>query len=381
MRILIATRGAGSKLSGSNVAIKRLAVELKNRGHKLLLLGAFYENPEFWVDTELPPSSLVHVKFSGILSPPLKKLYRIMSKFSPDVVHTHDRNVDTKFSLITRLLRIPQVITIHGFLSSFTNNPLRYQPSLNSLWNSLWYQALKKSSKIIAISEAVRQDVLSILKIPPKQIVTIYNGIDTDKFRPITDDPESARSQIIPFLPSQLTLTLAGRLAMDKNPEKLIDLVSIIRGRGVECQGVYVGIGPEERALMELARLKGLESNIFFLGLRSDIENVYTCSDFLVHFQKDEGFGLAVAEAMSCERPVICVNKGALVELVDDRQTGYLLPPDKLDLWADKIIELYANKEKWKNLARNARVKAEKQFGLSDFAANYEKALKEVQLT
>jgi glycosyltransferase EpsD len=87
---------------------------------------------------------------------------------------------------------------------------------------------------------------------------------------------------------------------------------------------LFAGEGELEPAAKRHAHEAGVETRIHFLGLRSDIPSLLKASDLCVHSSYNEGFSLAVVEAMACGLPVVASNVRALNEIVQDRVSGLL---------------------------------------------------------
>ena len=108
--------------------------------------------------------------------------------------------------------------------------------------------------------------------------------------------------------------------------------------------------------------------------IRDSIKNVgdlYKRTDIFVHPCYVEGFGIAVAEAMVEEKPIIVSNAGALPELIAHEKTGLLVAPFNAEAWADAIISLIENPLFAKDMAKNAKKVAEKKFAVSEFVNGY----------
>src|SRR5262249_49929759 len=110
-------------------------------------------------------------------------------------------------------------------------------------------------------------------------------------------------------------------------------LVFLVRAMALLCKEfphlrlTIAGYGPERSTLeAEVAKL-GLASRTQFLGWKQDINSIFQNWDIFVMPSLEEGFGMAVIEAMSQGLPVIATSVGGLPEIVEDSRTGYLVPP------------------------------------------------------
>ena len=109
---------------------------------------------------------------------------------------------------------------------------------------------------------------------------------------------------------------------------------------------VIAGQGSQATLLKKRAQEWGISSNIYFLGLREDVEVILGVSDvFVAPSIWDEAFGLVIAEAMACELPVVASRVGGIPELVTDSETGILISPNNSNELAKAIDSLLANEE------------------------------------
>ena len=97
----------------------------------------------------------------------------------------------------------------------------------------------------------------------------------------------------------------------------------------------------------------------------------YNASDiFIFPTLRVESFGIVVAEAMACAKPIIASNIGSIPFLIDDGINGLLVPQGKVDALADKIRLLLNNKDLANKLALHAKEKAVNHFNLEAMINN-----------
>ena len=124
------------------------------------------------------------------------------------------------------------------------------------------------------------------------------------------------------------------------------------------------------RSIEALAIELGVARRVHFLGIRYDIPAVIAASDVFVLSSAWEGFGLVVAEAMACERPVVATDCGGVREVVGD--AGFLVPPRDSDALARSIeVALMLSQEAREKLGREARRRVVTKFSLASTAERY----------
>jgi glycosyltransferase involved in cell wall biosynthesis len=184
---------------------------------------------------------------------------------------------------------------------------------------------------------------------------TIHEGVDTDEFRP---DSRAAMDFRRSFqLGREPFLLAVGALSSEKRYEFLLDAISRL-GESAPML-VVCGEGADEAALR--AQADALRLNVRFLGRvpRHTLVGGYNAALALVHVGGVETFGLAVLEAMSCARPIIAADSGALPEVLGPNgECGALISPDSLSCFVDAVESLSREPETWSARALRARQRA-----------------------
>lgn len=170
---------------------------------------------------------------------------------------------------------------------------------------------------IIAISNSVKNSLENFLKVNSQKIEVIYNGVPLKEFS--RTSLENADEKYC--------FTYVGRLSEEKGVQNIIHLFSTLDKELLEkIRLQIVGDGPYRTYLTALAEKKGLTDVISFMGNRTDVSDILSKSHFFVHFPTcEEGFGIAVVEAMAAGSICVCLNKGAIPEIITHGKNGFLL--------------------------------------------------------
>ena len=131
-------------------------------------------------------------------------------------------------------------------------------------------------------------------------------------------------------------------------------------------------------------RSKGLSTNSVFdervvlAGSRSDVPDLLRAIDvFVLSSYTIECFPIALLEAMAAGRPAVCTAVGGVPEIIDEPQTGYLVPPRDPGALADRLVHILSDPELAHRMGRAARARVEAQFSLRASVAATERALEE----
>ncbi len=243
---------------------------------------------------------------------PILKLNYLLTKFNPDLIHSHSENA---IKILMPDLKKRAVLTVHDV--------------------GLPIEDFNKYRRLFAISKAVQQDVARRAKL---ESVVIYNGIQIDFIKRREDFNKSNIFKIVQV----------GRLDHQKKGQHLsIEAIKILHKR-YNIAKIYldfIGEGASEQFLKELVKNFSLEKQINFLGLR-DREYIYShLRDYDLFIQPSlyEGFGLTVVEAMVAKIPVLVSNVDGPMEIIRNGELGYYFACGNADNLADRIHFIYNN--------------------------------------
>lgn len=214
----------------------------------------------------------------------------------------------------------------------------------------------KKASAVIAISDAVA-DYAKTELCPGANIKRIYNGIHLDKK---------------PRIPGQnecVNIVCVGALQPGKGQKELLGAVKMIQlqyaGSTDNIRINLVGSGPTEESLREYVKDNGLDGVVEFCGYRSDVRSMLDSMDIGVICSKAEGFGRVTCEYMEASLPVVGTDSGATPELVEDGVNGYLYPPGKTDILAERLWALIQDRKRLQSMGQRAYEKVYSDFSVT----------------
>jgi len=183
--------------------------------------------------------------------------------------------------------------------------------------------------------------------------VVIHNAVD------VAGAPRSRHDRAVP------RLIAVGRL---KAPKDFMTLVRALAALPAESfEALIVGDGPDLPELEAEIRRLGIEDHVELAGERSDVPELLAASDVFVLSSRSEGLPVSVLEAMAAELPVVASAVGGLAELVEDGETGILVPAGDESALAQALRTLVGDPGLRRKLGAAGRARAEAQFDLDAF--------------
>ena len=154
-------------------------------------------------------------------------------------------------------------------------------------------------------------------------------------------------------------LLFVGRLNMqNKGLDYLIPIMKRVLKIYSDVELTVVGDGPDKSALERLVLDNGLEASIKLVGQNSDVKKYYQEANIVLVPSRWEGFGVVLIEAMACGTPVIAYKNKGPSEIISNNVDGILIKKYEVEEFANAVIGLLGNPEKWENMSVQAYQKA-----------------------
>ena len=263
---------------------------------------------------------------------------------------------------------VPVVSVIHHPLhidreADYTIDPRLIKKIKRTLYFPLFMQeqVAPRLSTIVTVSEASRKEIERYFKIPEKNVPVVYNGTDTEIFRPCPD------------VPKDHDLLFVGRTEdRKKGIGTMIEALSLLPDN-INLK-IVDGRIPENGLVPRLIRKYRLENRVTIIKemlTREDLVRQYSSGSAAIVPSFFEGFGFPASEAMACGLPVIANAAGALPEVVGtDGRTGRLVPARDAQAMAQAARDILLEPGKAEAMGQAARRRVEHIFRWDDAAAN-----------
>lgn len=286
-------------------------------------------------------------------------LIRIMKDKKIDVVRTHQYHANLYGRIAAVLCRIPCIVpSMHNV---YTRDRKIHRRILNNLLGRF-------SDAIIAVSEAVRDDVAAYDHIPNNRLRVIYNGVE--EARLMGNEGSAIRSEF--NLPeSAVIVGNVGRLTLQKGQQYLIEAVASIMNDFPELRLLIVGDGPDRAALMRLVREKGIEGRVIFTGSRDDVPNLLAAMNIFVFPSLWEGLPNALVEAMAAGKAIIATGIKPNREVLASEAAGMFVTEKDSASIASALAVLLRDRDLASRLGTAARARALSCFTIEKTVRSY----------
>lgn len=234
------------------------------------------------------------------------------------------------------------IVTVHDL--SFMRFPQCADKGLVAYLNSVVPRSLRRAHLILADSTATRQDLITLLGMPPQKVTVVPAGVGPE-YRPITDEALLAEVRRRYSLPRRFILHV-GTLEPRKNLPRLMEALAAISTQERDVRLVLVGgKGWLYQDIFDTVDRLGLGERVVFPGYvaEADLPAVYNLATVVAYPSLYEGFGIPPLEAMACGVPVVCSNSSSLPEVVGD--AALQIAPEDSDGLAAALLSALNNED------------------------------------
>jgi N-acetyl-alpha-D-glucosaminyl L-malate synthase BshA len=235
--------------------------------------------------------------------------------------------------------------------------------------------SIEHSDAVTTVSEFLREETYRAFGCQKCGIEVIPNFVDLVEHHPEGDCEH--RKALAPA-GAKVIVHVSNFRPVKRVPE-VVRVFAGIKKR-IPAVLVLVGDGPERPNTEAVVEELGLHDDVRFLGKLSPVADILRAADLFLLPSMSESFGLSALEAMACGVPVIASAVGGLAEVVENGETGVLVPADQLEQMVDEALDLLTDHDKWCRM-RDAAVERAQFFTpdriVPQYEAVYRKALEQ----
>jgi glycosyltransferase involved in cell wall biosynthesis len=361
IRVAMLIQAYYPRLGGAERQLASLSPLLKDLGVDICILTRRYDRAlsQFEMINNVPvyrlpvpgPKPIAALSFSLSALPALWR-------FKPHVIHAHELLSPSTTAIIAKhILGTPVVSKVLrggelGDLAKLKNRAF----GLNRI------ESIKRGiDSFIVISTEIDNELAEI-GVPLEKRIFIPNGVDLDRFAPLSVDKKSILRHSM-NLPEGLIVVFSGRLDPEKRVNQLIEIWDEIIKKYPDSTLLILGSGTEEENLKKMAG-----SNVRFEGNVKDVAPYLSVSDVFVLPSSTEGLSNSLLEAMASGLASIVTSVGGATDLIQNGRNGILIPPDDPQAILSALLTLLSDSALRAQFGVNSRNLIMKDYSLSTVA-------------
>jgi glycosyltransferase involved in cell wall biosynthesis len=339
----------GDFFTGAAIQLWELARGLADRGHRVVIATP---PSETWA-SRCAQAGLTHaaIPMRRAWDPRAAwRLARLIRQERIQIAHAHKGRART-LTLLAGLMGARALLVLNRGVS-FPVDGVRRRVGYTN----------RRVHAIVAVCESIKRGLVGA-GVPAEKISVIYSGTDLERFHPGVDGGPVRRE--LGLAADDVVITQIGVRSW-RGWRDVLDAMPAVAERFARARLLFVGAPPPRIAeIAEQARARGLEGRVLAIGHRTDVPAILTASDVVVDASY-AGLGItgSIREAFACERPVVATALEGMPELVQDGETGLLVPPRTPAALAGAIVRLLADPTAAQTMARAGRKRVEAQFSL-----------------
>ncbi len=274
-----------------------------------------------------------------------------------DIVHVTERPRQSLFGLL--LARMAGcACLIHAHTTFYPHDATR-----------LATFRLRQADALVGVSRFTADSYRNLLGLPSSRVFAVHNAVDADVFAPDrAADGRQAMRQRLGIADDRLLVGCIARLMRWKGQGTLLEAFAELRRTvpnahlvlaGLSADGAPDGVGDYRDYLLRRTTALGLEGAVSLPGFlpAREMPAFYGALDIVAHPAIEEPFGLAIVEAMACERPVVAIDGGGVPEIITSGTDGLLVPAEQPSAMAGAIVDLVRDRATARRLATRGRTR------------------------
>ena len=223
------------------------------------------------------------------------------------------------------------------------------------------------TTKIICCSKYIRETVIKRFFLFKKETTIIYNSYDEERFK-----INKKNNKLENGIDQEISIGMVGRLELHKDQKTLVKAIGILKKKNYKTKLFLIGDGTQKIHLKMLVNKLKINKEVLFVGPNNNVEKILEKIDiFAFATTQDEGFGIALAEAMAKGIPIVASDVEACREILCNGKCGLLVKPQSPKEFANGIEKILINANDTNLRKRKAYEHALNNFTKLKMAKNY----------
>ena len=300
------------------------------------------------------------------------RLAELIRRERPTILHTHTAKagaVGRVAALLAGRARPPIIVhTFHGHvLRGYFNSFVTFG------FRMLERQLARMTTKLVAVSPEVRDDLVKLGVAPASKFVVIRLGIDLEQRVGGDVDGRAETRRVLGLSGDPFVVGWVGRMTSVKRTDLVVRVFRALVDRGVDAQLLLIGDGPDRDALEQLAHDVGVIKRCLFLGYQEDVARFYDAMDVLLLPSVNEGTPVSVIEALAAQRPAVATRVGGTPDVVRDGIDGFLVDSADPGELADRLADLARDPSRRAEMGAAGRTRVLERYSVSRLVDDVDK--------
>jgi lipopolysaccharide heptosyltransferase II len=278
------------------------------------------------------------------------RLVEIIQKEKIDIVHARSRVPAWIAYFATRRTHTVFITTCHGYYKKYP-----------------FSQVMGWAKRVIVLSNVIARHMIDDFGVPYERIRLIPRSVDLEKFKFISPDKKRR---------DEFNVGIVGRLTSIKGHMYFIKAMAKVARVVPKLKIWIIGDAPSSKEAYKeqlelLVKRLGLLNCTEFLGNQRDIPGIMEHLDLLVlATTTHEAFGRVIVEAQASGVPVVATKVGGVVDIIEDKKTGLLVPPADPESMSEAVIQIFKDIELSRQLAQDAYAKVKEKYNVETMVKN-----------
>jgi glycosyltransferase involved in cell wall biosynthesis len=264
------------------------------------------------------------------------RLRKLIRETRPHVLHTHTAKAGAVGRVAAALSGdarpLVLVHTFHGHVLRGYFGPVR-----TWVFARLERRLAALSDALVAVSPQVRDELAALRVAPAARIAVIRLGLDLEQRTAAKSGARVRMRAELGIGEDQFVVAWLGRMTEIKRVDHLLHAFARLEADAVL---MLAGDGPLRPQLEQLAASLGITERCCFIGYVNDVGAIYQTADAIALTSANEGTPVTLIEASAAGRPVISTDVGGVADVVNDGETGYLVPRDDVTGLTARMTQL-----------------------------------------
>jgi glycosyltransferase involved in cell wall biosynthesis len=279
------------------------------------------------------------------------RIRALTKRYNYNIIHSHTSHAHTLAFFASFGTKVNRLVTRRVDFSIYRHSFFKLS-GIKYRYMSDFYVAISHKIKEVMVADGI----------PQERIFVVHSGINPKRFEHSTKEHLIAEFDI---KGNERVVINVAHLAGHKGQKYLVRAIPDVLAKMPNVRFFIVGGGKLLEELKDLSKSLGLGDRLVFTGFRKDVGAFYHVADLFVMSSVQEGLGTAVLDALALGKPVVGTNSGGIPEIIQNGETGLLVPSADPKVLSNAIVQILTDSELSTHVAEKGKAMVNKKFTVS----------------